>query len=648
MKNSDSKVLVVCGGGGEPFFPVDATASAYTFVPAAADVPVPEQVRSVGADVVLLCPSESGEIDPGATVSVGSVPVIAVTIRADDALEERLLAAGVSDILRLPASSALVDARIRTQVRGHAPELERCGRLRDGSEVLNDLMRASLGTPTGLQEQLAATFDHLERLPWFRVVRRGTIMLRNSRDQLVQVAQIGFSPERATHCERVDLDRCGCGAVACEGGVSFRLCEGDRDLKEADVSQDWSHFILPLVDDQWTFGVATLFVEPGHRPTEAEMELAQDLAHLLSGIVSRCVMEEMVQVKEMELEEKQAEVILKLGAASEYRDTETGMHVMRMSHYAGAIAREMGMPTEERERLVMAAPMHDVGKIGIPDAILLKPDKLSSEEFESMKEHTRIGETLLKGDDKLMRTAQEIASSHHEKWDGTGYPAGMAGEGIPLSGRICAVADVFDALTSRRPYKEPWSIAKAQAFVHEQTGKAFDPAVVAAFTQAMPEILRIRELYRDEIIDPHDKLLLPELKREGEPWIVWDDSISVGIDIIDEHHRYLFDLTNDLYTAVKERRGVREVGQVLRALERYTHVHFREEERMMRHHGYSDLERHMRLHAGFCSKLREFWWEFKANPLTMGFEMIYFLRDWLVVHIQKEDSKLDELMAEKG
>ncbi|MEO5338075.1 MAG: bacteriohemerythrin [Magnetospirillum sp. WYHS-4] len=521
---------------------------------------------------------------------------------------------------------------------------DNCARMREGWSAMTELMGLSMG-PMDLQRQLETIFDQLIGLSWLGIERRGAILLMNAHDELVQVAQVGFGEDRAAHCERVALDRCGCGLAARSRSLVCRPCEGDREIHGARIAGDGSHFILPLIDGERAIGVLPIFLKAGHMPTETETMLMQDLARVLSGIVSRRLMEEVAQVHELELAEKQADVIRKLGAASEYRDSETGMHVMRMSHYAGVIAKVLGRPAEERERMIMAAPMHDVGKIGIADAILLKPGKLSGEEFAAMQAHPRIGADLLDGEDLLMRTARDIALSHHERWDGGGYPEGLKGDGIPMTGRICAVADVFDALTSKRPYKEPWPVDKAVDYVRQEAGKAFDPAVVDGFLQAMPEILRIRELYRDNIIDPQGVLKLPPLQPRHDAWVAWDDSVRVGIDVIDEHHRYLFDLTNDLHGAINERRGAREVGRVLRALEQYTIVHFREEERMMEHFGFSDMSRHMRLHYAFNDRIRDFWSEFKRSPLTMGFEMVYYLRDWLVVHIRKEDTKLNELVG---
>jgi putative two-component system response regulator len=162
------------------------------------------------------------------------------------------------------------------------------------------------------------------------------------------------------------------------------------------------------------------------------------------------------------------------------------------------LARRLGFDEAQCELLLHASPMHDIGKIGIPDHILLKPGKLTAEEWEIMKTHTTIGAHILEGDDsELLNFAREIAISHHEKWDGGGYPHGLAGEAIPLSGRIVAIADVFDALTSERPYKKPWPVEEAVAYIREQSGSHFEPRIVKEFLACLPEILVIGERFAE-------------------------------------------------------------------------------------------------------------------------------------------------------
>lgn len=197
-----------------------------------------------------------------------------------------------------------------------------------------------------------------------------------------------------------------------------------------------------------------------------------------------------------EIKDREEELIHRLSKAAEYRDPETGSHIKRMSWYSKHIAAQLGFPMDEQELILEAAPMHDIGKVGIPDAILLKPEKLTSTEYFFMKEHAKIGHEILNGSSsKLMQIAAQIALSHHEKYDGTGYPQGLKGEEIPIYGRIIAVADVFDALTSSRPYKNAWSLEDAVTYLKNNSGKHFDPACVEAFLKDWDTVLAIRERF---------------------------------------------------------------------------------------------------------------------------------------------------------
>ncbi|MBH0239848.1 HD-GYP domain-containing protein [Methylobrevis albus] len=193
-----------------------------------------------------------------------------------------------------------------------------------------------------------------------------------------------------------------------------------------------------------------------------------------------------------EMAQLEEEIILRLSRAAEYRDTDTGEHVLRMARICREIVMELGYPADFCRDLYLAAPMHDVGKIAVPDAILRKVGTLTPEERALMQTHTTIGADILAhSDSRLIRLAHELALTHHERWDGGGYPSGLVGEEIPISGRIAAVADVFDALVSPRPYKAAWSIATAAAFIHDHAGTQFDPRIVAAFEARLPAIAAI-------------------------------------------------------------------------------------------------------------------------------------------------------------
>jgi putative two-component system response regulator len=199
-----------------------------------------------------------------------------------------------------------------------------------------------------------------------------------------------------------------------------------------------------------------------------------------------------------EILDREHEMITRLARAAEFRDPETGGHIQRMSNYSHLIAQQLNLPHAEQELILRAAPMHDVGKIAIPDHILLKPAKLDAAEFTIMKTHAEKGWEILRGSrSHLLDTAAMIARSHHEKFDGSGYPLGLVGEEIPLYARIVAVADVFDALTTERPYKLAWEVDQALDFITSNVGSHFDPACVAAFVARIDDVLHIRDSFQD-------------------------------------------------------------------------------------------------------------------------------------------------------
>lgn len=211
-------------------------------------------------------------------------------------------------------------------------------------------------------------------------------------------------------------------------------------------------------------------------------------------IVLRRVQTHISLVRAQEFEDSQKAAIFMLGEAGHYNDTDTGVHIWRMADYSRALAEAVGWPEQMVERMELAAPMHDTGKIGTPDSILQAPRKLTADEWEIMKQHTVIGYDILrKSETPIFIMAAEIAHYHHEKWDGSGYPVGLSGDGIPESARIVALADVFDALTMKRPYKEPWSVDDSVVEIIRGAGGHFEPRLVELFENILPEIRRIKE-----------------------------------------------------------------------------------------------------------------------------------------------------------
>jgi putative two-component system response regulator len=210
------------------------------------------------------------------------------------------------------------------------------------------------------------------------------------------------------------------------------------------------------------------------------------------------ILEHKVRERTAELRETRLEIIRRLGLAAEYRDNETGLHIVRMSKFSQVLARAAGLDARQAELILNASPMHDIGKLGIPDRVLLKPGRLDDEEWAVMKTHVRIGAEILDGHpSELMQMAARIARHHHERWDGTGYPEGLAGEAIPIEARIVAVADVFDALTSRRPYKPAWRVADAMAEMHRVAGSHLDPRLVPLFAGQLDTVLEIKRQHAE-------------------------------------------------------------------------------------------------------------------------------------------------------
>ncbi|KTS33770.1 hypothetical protein NS228_11395 [Methylobacterium indicum] len=219
------------------------------------------------------------------------------------------------------------------------------------------------------------------------------------------------------------------------------------------------------------------------------------------------------------LREREAEIIFRLSLAVEYRDNDTGDHTWRVARYSQIMAEALGLDAELCRRVYLAAPLHDVGKVGIPDGVLLKPGRLDEEEFALIRTHAEIGKRILGGSHcALIGLAAEIAEAHHERWDGGGYPRGLSGEAIPLAARIVAVADVFDALTTERPYKRAMPLPEARACIEAESGRHFDPACVAAFLSRWDDIVavgvsaaaRLRDL--PALIEPWARV--PALPRE--------------------------------------------------------------------------------------------------------------------------------------
>ena len=270
--------------------------------------------------------------------------------------------------------------------------------------------------------------------------------------------------------------------------------------------------IKQLKSDNTTAQIPVIFVTAMSDVQDEKMGFAHDAVDYITKPINAAIVLARVKthlslVRSEELEKTRLEIIRCLGHAAEYKDNETGRHVIRMSEYSRILASAIGLHYEDCELIRIAAPMHDIGKIGIPDSVLLKPGKLNQDEWEIMKRHPEIGKNILGAQDsELLKLAASIAYTHHEKWNGEGYPRGLKGEDIPLEGRIIAIADVFDALTTSRPYKQAWPIEKAIKLLQDEAGHHFDPMLVPLFLRRIEDVLEVRELWLDnngpEVVQP--------------------------------------------------------------------------------------------------------------------------------------------------
>ncbi|WNY98651.1 HD domain-containing protein [Sulfurospirillum sp. 'SP'] len=284
----------------------------------------------------------------------------------------------------------------------------------------------------------------------------------------------------------------GYAALSKETQIVVDAYNDYRFNREVDKATGYlTHTILsvPLLDNQEnTIGVFQALNKKQGIFTNVDAELLLLISNYAASAIENAILYD-------KLRDTQTKIINKLASAAEFKDQETSKHTKRVGLYSALLAEKYGLSQEDIAKIELAAPMHDAGKIGIADKILLKPDKLSKNEFEMMKTHTQLGHDLLFDEEnEYLKAAALIALEHHEKWDGTGYPHGKEGEEISIFGRIVAIADVFDALISVRPYKEPWSFEKAHTLLNENSGTHFDPALIALFNE---NIEKIRTIYQE-------------------------------------------------------------------------------------------------------------------------------------------------------
>ena len=326
-----------------------------------------------------------------------------------------------------------------------------------------------------------------------------------------------------------------------------------------------------------------------------------------------------------EIETTREAVVNGMAILAEHRDDDTGLHIQRVKAFCKLLAETVSFPTvlsvESVHSIALCSVLHDIGKVGIPDSILKKPGKLDSNEFEIMKEHTLIGAKIISQtcqlieNDDFLQTAVEIIEGHHEKWDGTGYPYGLIGSAIPLSARIMAIADVYDALTSKRVYKSAFSHEQAVRIIKEGAGKHFDPHLVECFTELEDKF---------SIISGRD-VELPDF----------------GIEVIDNQHKLLMqlhqELVVDLLKIISTRRKMEKLYSSLKKLIASSEEHFRCEEQLMKQYSYPGMNEHIMAHKDIVHRMKVLLEDcVKGNEKAID-EALYFVKYWIIRHVGEVD-----------
>lgn len=518
--------------------------------------------------------------------------------------------------------------------------MKHISREQEVEQALSKLLRLSL-EPLNIADQLKEALKILTSISWLNLHPKGAIFLTGSKDNLVMIAHHNLEQKLIDKCEELKIGECLCGQSAQQKKILFRNCISEEHSIHYDGMKEHGHYNIPLISNDQLLGIIVLYLPHGYKPKENEITFIEMIRDVVSSIVVKRMFEERAKISQHELEESQAEVIARLLSAAEYRDREVGIHIKRMTQYSLLIGKRKGLTKHQLHLLELGAPMHDIGKIGIPDSILLKEGLLFDDETDVMKQHTFIGSKILQGHTEHLKAASEIALSHHEKWDGSGYPLGLKGSEIPLFGRICAIADVFDALTTRRPYKEAWSLEKAFDFIMEQSGRYFDPELTEIFLSSKEDIKRFYVLYSDNIIDPDKQLTISD-QPQTEGRVQWSSDLSIEIDSIDEHHKYLIGLLNEIHHSIAFGDGVIDVVGAINKMKEYADIHFAEEEKLMKHYDCLFLDKHIELHKQFISRCNDFQQNMKEHPLSSSIEIVRFLEEWLISHIKYEDGRIRE------
>ncbi len=497
------------------------------------------------------------------------------------------------------------------------------------------------------KKQLEKILEVIVSVSWLKAAEKGAIFVANARNELVLVVHHSLSPALVYLCGKVPFGHCLCGKAAQRKKLIFKTCVDDDHDTRFDGMKPHGHYNVPLLDGNRVIGVMVLYLEHEHEPHPEEKFFMSLLGKTVSSFIINRTLVAKSQISNLRLKQAQQEIVQKLLTVSEYRDDETGAHIQRMSKYALILGRAIGLDHDQLQLLELATPMHDIGKIGIEDRILLKPGRLDEEEFEEMKEHTNIGGSILQGNHPLLVASREIALTHHEHWDGTGYPRGLKGTEIPLFGRICSIVDVFDALTSERPYKKSWPVEDAIQYIAEKAGSQFDPNLVEAFMANLGQFLEVRSFYNHVTNENGGSLgtPLPEQKVDKE-YLNWQDQFSIGVPFVDQQHRFLVNLINRIHAGI-ESSDAETLAEALLDMKTYAHIHFQEEETFMEQEGYPEIQTHRKQHEAFLQTTETFLNELEEHPLAIGPEAGIYLRSWLIEHIQVQDRAYATYIQEK-
>jgi len=401
-------------------------------------------------------------------------------------------------------------------------------------------------------------------------------------------------------------------------------------LKKALVKEPFiSYFAVPLIVKGQVKGVLELFHRSELEPNEEWLEFLHALANQAAIAIDNSSLFKDLQDSNTELTQAYDATILGWSRALDLRDNETEGHTQRVAELTTRLGRLFGLSDEELVYARWGALLHDIGKMGVPDGILLKPGPLTDEEWIVMRKHTTYGFELL-SPIHFLRTAVDIPYCHHEKWDGSGYPRGLKGEAIPLPARIFALVDVYDALTSDRPYRKAWPEKKVLDHIRSLSGTHFDPQVVKICLE--PGLLKGQSK-----------------RRIGMEPVQWTEKFSVGVRELDQQHQQLIKLLNRLISTQGTISVHSEtISEILMEMTRYAQTHFKTEERLMETYGYPGLEEQKIQHRDFRKKTVSF-----CTATTLGMDQIpedllMFLSEWLVHHILEDDMAYRSFFKDKG